>query len=96
MLALYNISAAQKNLHFLVVFIPVINRRHPRNFFESSPKSLRVRITYVIHHFIDIFAARFKALFGGFDFYSLDIFRDGVVRGSFESAFKRAATDGEH
>ena len=83
-------------LHFLVVFTTVIERRHAGDLFESAAKRFRVVVADVVHHFGDVFAARFKTFFGGFDFYALDVFRDSVVRGSLKSAFERAATDVEH
>ena len=82
-------------MNFLIVFASIVNRRHSRDFFENSAKIFRVVVADVEHYFSDVFAARFEAFFGGFDFDALDVFVDGIVGGAFEAALKTAAANGE-
>jgi len=79
--------------NLLVIFVPVIERRHAGDFFEGAAKGFRVGIADVEHHFGDVFAARFEAFFGGFDLDALDVFADGVIGRFFEAALEAAAAE---
>ena len=58
----------------LIIFIPVLHRCKPGDFFEYTAESLCVGVAYIIHYFIDVFAAAFKTSLCCFDLHPLNIF----------------------
>lgn len=79
----------------LIVFPPVINRRHPCNFFEDITESLGVGVADMVHHFADGFSAGLEILFGGFNLHPLNVLGHGVVGGFLEPPLEAPAADAE-